>query len=266
VAKRRSFTADSFAEAKAAAAALEALIAEHPGFALAYPPLVRLYNTDFGYTGLGSSGEAERERALDLAREGLAADRGNVHAHTVLGFSYLWHDEPDLARQCFEQALALNPYNPIRLQECATGFTYMGDLERARALLDKAFELNPVPDDDCHEDRGRLLLIEGDYRAARTQLGAILKGSIWAPLHLAVCEVQLGIERGRKRFAEWRRRVEQQWHAPAAPEPAELAAWILRHHPLPPELAERFLAGINAAQAEEEMPNRPAASPRQGGG
>lgn len=247
IAKRRSFRAESFAEARAAADALESIIAERPGFALAYPPLVRLYNTDFGYTGLGSSGEAERERALELAKAGLAADRRNVHAYTVLAFCYLWHGEDGPARHFFEQALTLNPYNPVRLQECATGFTYIGDLARARALMDQAFELNPVPDDDCHEDRGRLLLIEGDYEGARNALGAILRGSIWAPLYLAVCELQLGQERGKRRLAEWRQRVERQWHKPPAPDGDALSDWIGRHHPWPAELRERFLAGMREA-------------------
>lgn len=266
VAKRRSFTAESFDDAKAAAEALEEIIADRPGFALAYPPLVRLYNTDFGYTGLGSSGEAERARALQLAKQGLAADRGNVHAHTVLAFCHLWQDERDLARQGFEQALALNPYYPVRLQECATGFMYLGDLERARALLDKAYELNPIPDDDCHEDRGRLLLIAGDHKTARGELGAILRGSIWAPLFLAICEVALGFDRGRARFAEWRTRVERQWHKRPAPDSAALADWIMRHHPLPPALAERFLAGVEAVLGAEPAANRPTALPRRGGG
>jgi DNA-binding winged helix-turn-helix (wHTH) protein/tetratricopeptide (TPR) repeat protein len=266
VAKRRSFAAETFEQAKAAAEALEAIIAERPGFALAYPPLVRLYNTDFGYTGLGSSGEAERSRALQLAKQGLAADRTYVHALTVLAFCHLWQDERALARQYFEQALALNPYYPVRLQECATGFMYLGELERSQALLDKAYELNPIPDDDCHEDRGRLLLIAGDYAAARAELEAILSGSVWAPLFLSMCEVALDVERGKVRFADWRKRVERQWHTREAPDATTLVEWIMRHHPLPTELANRFRSNVQAALGTEKVRNRPAAPPRRGGG
>ena len=266
VAKRRSFAAESFEDAKAAAAALEEIIAERPGFGLAYPPLVRLYNTDFGYTGLGSSGEAERSRALQLAKQGLAADRSNVHAHTVLAFCHLWQDDRALARQYFEQALALNPYYPVRLQECATGFMYLGELERAQALLDKAYELNPIPDDDCHEDRGRLMLITGDYEAARGELEAILSGSIWAQMFLAICEVALGVDRGTARFAEWRTRVEQNWHSANAPDSEKLVEWIMRHHPLPTDLGDRFRGNVRAALGTRKVPNRPVASPRRGGG
>ena len=243
IAKRHSLRAASFAEAKAAADALESIIAERPDFALAYPPLVRLYNIDFGYTAFGSSGEDERERALKLAKAGLAADRGNVHAYTVLGFCHLWHGEHDLARTLFDQALALNPYNPIRLEECATGWMRMGDAERARALMDKAFELNPVGDDDFHEDLGRLLLIEGDYDGARAELGSILTPSIWAELYLALAELRLDRQRGQKRLRGWRERVERKWHGQPPPNRAEIADWVRRHNLIPDGAMKRIFEG-----------------------
>ena len=247
IAKRRSFTAHTFEEAKAAAAALERVIAQRPDFALAYPPLVRLYNIDYGYTGLGSTGQRERARALELAKAGLAADRGNVHAYTVLGFCYLWHSERSLARQCFEQALALNPYNPVRVTECATALMYMGDLPGARNLMDRAGELNPLQDDNYREDSGRLRLIEGNYEGALAALGSIISPSIWAELYIAICELRLNPEVGGTRFRKWRERVEQCWHAPSPPREAEISEWIRFHHPLPAETGEHFLAGVDAA-------------------
>lgn len=232
VAKRRSYAAPNFEEARSAVQALEAIIAERPGFALAYPPLARLYNTDFGYTALGSSGPAERARALQLAKEGLAADRGNVHAYTVLGFCHLWHDERGPARHCFEQALALNPYNPVRLEECATGWMYLGDLDRARQLMDTAAALNPVPGDGFREDSGRLRLIAGDHEGGRAELEGVVAGTIWADLYLALCEMACGIEAGAPRLARWRAKVESRWHASEPPTEVGLAQWIRRHHPL----------------------------------
>lgn len=247
IAKRRSFTARSFDDARAAAAAFEAVIAAEPSFALAYPPLVRLYNTDFGYTGLGSTGAEERVKALALAKDGLAADRGNTHAYTVLGFCHLWHGESGLARTCFDQALALNPYYPVRLQECATGRMFLGDAAGARALMDKARELNPVPDDNVQEDNGRLQLLEGNYEGARVSLMSAVDGSIWAELLLAIAELRLGVGDGADRIRRWRERVVRGWHQPPAPDSVEISAWIRRHHPFPAELAARFFDGVEAA-------------------
>ena len=246
LAKRRSWTAADFAEAKQAAAALEAIVAERPGFGLAYAPLVRLYNTDFGYTAFGSSGTAERDRALELAKTGLAADRTNVHARTVLGFCHLWHHQADQARACFEQALAQNPYNPVRLSECATGLMFLGAFEEARELIYRAVELNPVPDDWFHEDLGRLLLFEGDFEGGLRALSSIARCSIWAELYRALCELGLDLESGPAHLAAWRRRVEAGWHAASAPTDAEVAAWIRNHNPLPPAEADRVFAPATA--------------------
>lgn len=260
VAKRRSFTAGSFAEAKAAAAALERIIGERPDFALAYPPLARLYNTDFGYTGLGSTGPKERAHALELAKAGLTADRGNVHAHTLLGFCYLWHGEHGLARRCFDQALALNPYNHVRLQECATAWMYMGDLAGARALMDRAAELNPLHDDNFYEDSARLRLIEGEPEAALAALESVVQGSIWAELYRAVGELALG-RPGGERFRRWVERVERQWHASPGPDREALAAWIRFHHPLPGDAGARFFAGVDSALGIEARPVSRASPP-----
>ena len=208
---------------------------------------MRLYNTDFGYTGLGSSGPEERDKALELAKEGLAADRANVHAFTVLGYCHLWHDQRGPARTCFEQALRLNPYNPVRLNEVAGGMVYLGEFERARALLDMSLALQPHSGDSFHEDSGRLRLLEGDCERARSELESILGDSHWAPLYLALCELRLGLDAGTRRFDAWRKRVEAKWHSGETPTAEELSSWIRRHHPLPGETGERFFADVEAA-------------------
>ncbi|WP_375404189.1 winged helix-turn-helix domain-containing protein [uncultured Sphingomonas sp.] len=245
-AKWISVHARGFSEAKDAAAKLEAIIAERPGFAPAYPALVRLYNTDYGYTGLGSTGSRERARALALAKAGLAADRANAHAHSVLGFCHLWHDDRVLARACFDRSLALNPYNHVRVQEAATAYMYLGEAVAARELMKRAMDLNPFTDDAYHEDFGRLLLIEGEYDAAHASLRAVLNGSIWPDLYLAVCEVELGIDRGRKRLSEWLSRVGRCWHVDAAPTLDQVRAWVRLHQPFSRGAGESFLARVDA--------------------
>lgn len=259
IAKRRSLTARTYDEAQAAARELERIVAARPDFALAYPPLVRLYNTDFGYTSLGSTGPDERDRALALAKAGLAADRGNVHAYTVLGFCHLWHGEHDLARGYFERALLLNPYNHVRLQEVAAGWMYIGDLAGAGALMERAGELNHVPDDNFYEDFGRLRLIAGDYRAAHAMLDAILSGTIWAELYLALSELGLGIPGGVDRFDGWCARVEANWRSSRPLTSAELARWIRHHHPLPDDAGQRFFADVGAALDRRGLEDRPEA-------
>ncbi len=249
LAKRQSFTAASHEEACQARDELERIIAARPDFGLAYPPLVRLYNTDFGWTALGSTGAEERATALRLAKAGLAADRGNAHAHSVLGWCHIWHEERALARRTLEQALALNPYNRVRIQEAATAWTYLGDFDGADALLARVAELDPFPNDDLCEDVGRLKLARGDYQGARESLEQIVSGTIWADLYLGACEIALGDAHGRERLDRWAARVEAGWMGGRRPDRDEIRAWVRRHHPLPPERSQAFFAPIDQALA-----------------
>lgn len=249
VAKRLSFTATTFEQACEARDALQRIIAERPDFGLAYPPLVRLYHTDFAWTALGSTGPDERAEALRLAKCGLAADRSNAHAHSVLGWCYLWHNERALARRSFEQALALNPYNRVRVEEAATAWGYLGDFDGADKLLARVAELDPFPDDDLCEDAGRLKLVRGDYEGARQCLLQIVGGTIWADLYLGACETALGLSSGKERVGRWIQRVESAWHGGRRPDRGDLRAWVRRHHPWPAEAEAAFFAPIEQALA-----------------
>ena len=250
LAKRLSFNASTLAEAYEARDALEQIIAQRPDFGLAYPPLVRLYHTDFGWTALGSTGPEERAKALQLAKSGLAADRANAHAHSVLGWCYIWHEERALARRSFQQALGLNPYNRVRVQEAATAWTYLGDFDGAEALLARVAELDPFPDDDLCEDVARLKLARGDYEGARESLQQIIHGNtIWPDLYLGACELALGRPEGRERVGRWVERVEAGWHGESKPDAREIRAWVRRHHPFPAERDAAFFAPIEQALA-----------------
>lgn len=240
IAKRQSQSARSFAEAHAAANALEQIIAERPDFGLAYPPLVRLYNIDFGWTAFGSTGPAELARALDLAKTGLAVDPGNVHAQTVLGFCYLRHGEWDAAGRCLDTALALNPHNPMRLREVATGMAYLGEFERAEHLFVSSRELQPVPDDYYLEDRCQLALLAGRPDTALVYARQISEQRLWSNLYEALSLVESDRTAAAAKLARWRTGVERGWHRPGALDEDRLVGWIQTHHPLRPGPREQF--------------------------
>lgn len=249
IAKSRSFSAQDFAEARATAEALEDLIAERPDFALAYAPLVRLYNVDFGWTAFGSTGPGERARAFDLAKAGLAADRGNVHAYTVLGFCYLWHDMRDFARDCFQRAVALNPYNSVRLSEAATGLMWLGDFEQAHALFDLSETLQPYLDDLDYEDRVQLCLLENRPDEVLALVGRMSTRRLWSSLYEAICLQQSGGPEGDAKLASWRAWVASRWVGGKAPTQGQLEDWIAFHHPLASDARAAFMQMVRHAFA-----------------
>ncbi|WP_265569436.1 winged helix-turn-helix domain-containing protein [Sphingomicrobium nitratireducens] len=230
-AKRQSFEAHSAHDARQSMAKLEAIIDEQPSFALAYPPLVRLYNIDLGYNALGWSGPEQRQRALSLAKSGLAADRSHVHAYTVLGFCHLYNREFDQAEGCFDYAFERNPFNPSRLNEVAAGKVYLGDFDAAHRLIEQSKGIQPFADDPSHEDLGRLCLLEGDWDNADRNFRRIAIASIWSQLYAALCRLRFDKDEGADRMAAWKRRVHENWHRDERPGNERIFAWFEDHHP-----------------------------------
>ena len=263
IAKRHSLAPASISEARAAAAELEALIDERADFGLTYPPLVRLYNTDFALTAFGSSGPPERFRALELARAGLAQDRSNVHAYTVLAYCHLYHGQHTQARACLEQALALNPYNPVRLNEVAGAMIYLGDCDRAAALFEMGLHLQRFPDDSLLEDRGKLHLVSGEFAAARETLLSVARQTIWSHLYVALADLELGLPTGSSGFRSWIGRVQAGWHSADAPSPSEVCDWVKGHHPFAGSAGKIFFSALDRALSAEAAPQRAHAPARE---
>jgi DNA-binding winged helix-turn-helix (wHTH) protein/tetratricopeptide (TPR) repeat protein len=244
----------SFAELRDVAAAWEALIEQHPAFAPAYPPLTRLYNTDYCFSGLGSTGSDERRRAYELAHKAVAIDPTESHLQTVKGWSHLWAGEAALARQHLDQALHLNPYNRNRLVEVSTAFMYLDDLDGAAELLKRCRELMPFTAAAPHEEEGLLLLLRGEFDAAAGQLAlgrhhhpddnAGTEPGIMTELYalLAAAGGKSGDLAARSR--RWQESMARRWCGPEAPDRERLMEWALFHNPFQSEDRKAWLLGL----------------------
>ncbi|HEX8216863.1 MAG TPA: winged helix-turn-helix domain-containing protein [Allosphingosinicella sp.] len=252
--KLRMRSLANVAEARQLAADWERLIEQYPRFIQAYPPLVRLYNTDFCYTGLGASGPEERRRAHELARRAVAFDPGESHPHTVKGWCDLWAGEAGRAREHFEEALQLNPYNKARLIEIATAFMFLGGLDRAAELLDRCRKLTPFVTESPYEEEGFLHLLRGDYADASERLGLATRThpddcatggpSVMSELYGTLAAAGLGSDDLAARAGRWRAAMERRWCGPEPLDPARLEAWVLFHHPFQAAADRDRFAGL----------------------
>lgn len=232
---------DSFAEAREVAAEWERLIEEHPGFAPAYPPLTRLYNTDYCYSGLGSTGDKERRRAYELAHRAFVIDPTESHLQTVKGWSHLWAGETALARQHLDQALHLNPYNQSRLVEVATAFMYLDDLDGAADLLERCRNLTPFATEAPNEEQGLLHLLRGEFDLAADRLALVrrhhpddrtrTKPTITSELYALLAAVGSESADVATRFQHWQQSIAQRWCGPEPLDEPRLKQWVLYHHP-----------------------------------
>lgn len=265
---------DDVAEARRIAEAWESLIAAHPELVQAYPPLIRLYNTDFGFTGLGATGREERQRAYDLAHRAIALDPTDSHLHTVKGWCHLWADEPGLARRHFEEALRLNPSHHERLVEVATGFMFLDDLDRAHELLDRCRSLAVFASEVPQEEEGLLLLLRQDYAAAAEALAlarwvhpddrAKAQQSPLSGLYALLAMAGADKPELDRRAEDWRALVEQRWVGAEALTPSRLKEWAQFHNPFQNRERKLWLAGlIDRALASETARTDLSASPER---
>jgi DNA-binding winged helix-turn-helix (wHTH) protein/tetratricopeptide (TPR) repeat protein len=235
----------SFEEARDMAATWEALIREHPNFALAYPPLARLYDTDYCYSGLGSTGDAERRRAYELAHQAFALDPTESHFHTMKGWAHLWAGEWMLARQHFDEALQLNPYNERRLVEVATGLMFLDELTGADALLQRCRDLTPFATETPYEEQGLLDLLTGQYERAAEHLSLVRRyhpedlarttPTLMAELYALLAAAGSQAPDLAERAVRWRRSMTERWCAAEAPTDDRLKHWALFHSPFKTE-------------------------------
>lgn len=241
----------TFEEAQVTARTLEAMIQAEPTSSEPLLSLVYLYNTDFGQTRAGSSGPAERSRALELAKTAVALDRRNDHAHTALGWCHLRRRQWEIARRHFDTALSLNPFHVRRLMEIGFALIFLGDLEQARRLLDRCLFLNPASHDDYFTDLGLLSLICGDHDLAASYLEVPTNPQVWCPIYKAINAMMAGRPVSEP-VDEAVARMRAVW-PPSRPLTRDaIVDYIHQHHPFRSvEIESRFLAA--AAQTFEAL-------------
>jgi TolB-like protein len=88
---------------------LERAVALDPKFAAAHALLAEIYRSEWWYGWRGD--EDALDRALDLARRGVALDDGLPFAHMFLGWIHLWRKEHDQAIAEAKRCLSLDPNN-----------------------------------------------------------------------------------------------------------------------------------------------------------
>lgn len=241
---RNSTNLQSAADVDAAVSAWTQMVEQYPEFAPAYPKLIRLLNTDGGYVALGKTGMTERKLARKLAHKAFRLDPVNAHFHVLLGWSYLWSREPNKAERHFDEAAALNPYNAVRLLEAATGMMFIGNLEKARTILDGSAALTPFATDALLEDQGLFHFLSGDHVAAEKCLSLIEQPTISVLLYRL-----LGMAaRNSKNTADFARdfvaRVQENWHSQDIPPGEKILEWIMLHHPFQSENVGNEVSGL----------------------
>lgn len=117
---------------------LEEITREAPNFGPAHAELAGALNVRHILLPGTQQTDEVKSRALYHADQAVSLDPLDTRAHRVLAWCYCHKHEFGLAEFHFEQALSLNPSNPLTLASSALGFAFSGNPDRAAHLVSEA--------------------------------------------------------------------------------------------------------------------------------
>lgn len=212
---------------------LESIVAKNPRHLGAHLLLGRMYNTDFWQQMTGHDvADLRRRAAAHLeAAAGFAPQRVDVRVRR--GWVLLRQGHFDAAAKDFEAVLAERQLDPDILNQVAFGLCHLGDLERAEAVMQRAFELNPFAPSDYHADYAVIQALKGEAAAAEEHfLVSGESGLQYNAVRIANFAQLAGLPHYagdiEQRFA---RSFVAAWQGEGLPGPADVLTWI--GHTLP---------------------------------
>lgn len=138
--------------------------------------------------------DVELDRAEALAREALARDASNVHAHLVLSWPLLQRGQVEVAVQLAETAARLAPYQPFYLSTSGMVLIACGEWHRGAALIREAQRLQPGMSGQTYSWLAMASLVDGNYGQALAEASLLPAdgGYVWGPLYRALALSGLG--------------------------------------------------------------------------
>ncbi len=161
-----------------------------------------LANASYIY-GVGGE-DAELDRAEALAREALALDGGNVHAHLVLGSAARDRGQWQVAIDHADTAARLAPFHPSYLVGAGITLSGAGEWRRGSALIREAHRLHPGLSGHTHAWLAMAHLVEKDYPRALSEASLLPSddGYLWGPLYRGMALSGLGYDEQSRIEAE----------------------------------------------------------------
>lgn len=136
-----------------------------PHYARAYTGMSLTYFNEWSCQ-IWDRWEVSQKGAFDWAEQALELDERDHISATILGKLYLFSGDYDKAEHFFRTALRLSPNDLENLLYILFGFIYLGNLDEAVQLFEKAKRLNPVGN-NAYFTYGALLQFElGNFDAA----------------------------------------------------------------------------------------------------
>ncbi len=242
--------ASTLDDAQRGAAMLHQVVEDDPRHVGARLLLAQLYNTDFWQQMAGHDVAAHRANAQQLVAEAAKFDPDNVRVRTRLAWCHLRAGDWAVAERMLQSIMDAAPLDADAMNESACACYHIGELEKARSAMQRAFTLNPFPPSDYHADYAIIEALSGNHKEAEEHFAVAGEQSLQ---YLAARIANLASLAGQYRQSEalvrrFRQSFDAAWQGTTAPDIDDICAWLRYTIPLRRPEHEAFLCdGLVAA-------------------
>lgn len=145
---------------------LERLLATNPRHLGAHLLLARMYESDFWQQIAGHDVGRFRALAEHHVQAAAAIEPGHYGVRIRQGWRHIRKGQAAAAQREFEAVLAHLAHDADAINQCAMGLCFVGHLDEAERLMQRAFFLNPFPSSDYHADYAAILALRGEHESA----------------------------------------------------------------------------------------------------
>jgi len=229
-------------------------IEDTPNFSPAYSSLVQINNTTpFVHPGVFRTRERDRQ-TLEFAKQAVMLDPVDSRAQLAMGWTNAMTGNFATAGIHMELAVELNEYDPWTNTSAAMFYSYTGRPDKARRLVQHAFDLAMNPSPTLWVYASTLFFATGDYRdcvAASERSGdAIWSNVAWR----AAARFQLGdVEVARREMRRFFDGLRTRWNGDLPATESNMTRWLLHLDAIEQEeVWERLRDGVAGAGAPVE--------------
>ncbi len=203
-----------------------------PDYSLAYSGMSLTYFNEWSCQ-LWERWDVSQNGAFEWAEKAIELDDHNYVAALVLGRVFLYNGAYETAEHFLRRSLQLNSNDPDTVIQVASCFLYLGYLDEAYALYEKAIRVNPA-NSDYYYAIGSFLLVEMGKFEEALSLAQKVRNIPWvdAPVYFGAAHYYTGNIARSKEY--WQKFLESYQYKINGGKPAttqEALEWMMKVNP-----------------------------------
>ncbi|MDF1779164.1 MAG: BTAD domain-containing putative transcriptional regulator [Rhizobiaceae bacterium] len=241
----------------------EKALALDPEFASAYSGLAAVLNSQWFVLPGKPPEEKTMERAFTYARRAVELDPLDSRNHVNLGWSHLLAHRFECAELYFTNAVNLNPANPNVAIAAALAYAFCGNYLQAKALCDRAFDLNPGPPEWYFAYKATIAFLNGDFDVC---VEAVTQSrNVFPDIHgwSAAANYRLGrISLALDDLEHFHASLSSEWAGERSPSKKQIRDWFVSIFPIRDlQQLQVLRTSIEALSSGEEMERLQSSAP-----